>query len=134
MKKNKQCENTEILEKLRQEILKNGIPVNVRHGNNEELADYITRTAAGINKYETLKEYETAEAKQLERTADIGLLEITPEIQQTLLKASKALMKEVAAGTEQDAYGYEKCPVCRRTVGTSGFYCKWCGQKMREKS
>lgn len=26
----------------------------------------------------------------------------------------------------------ERCPTCKRTVGTSGAYCKWCGTYLRE--
>lgn len=27
--------------------------------------------------------------------------------------------------------GKDKCPVCKHTVGTSGFYCKYCGNQLR---
>jgi hypothetical protein len=26
----------------------------------------------------------------------------------------------------------DHCPVCKKTVGTSGAYCKWCGAFLRE--
>ena len=29
--------------------------------------------------------------------------------------------------------GQDKCPVCKRSVGMSGFFCKWCGAMLREK-
>lgn len=25
-----------------------------------------------------------------------------------------------------------KCPICRHTIGSSGFFCKWCGAMLRE--
>ena len=28
--------------------------------------------------------------------------------------------------------GQDKCPACKRSVGTSGFFCKWCGAMLRE--
>ena len=27
--------------------------------------------------------------------------------------------------------GKDKCPVCKHTIGTSGFYCKYCGNQLR---
>ena len=28
--------------------------------------------------------------------------------------------------------GRDRCPACRKMVGISGFYCKWCGSQLRE--
>ena len=57
---------------------------------------------------------------------------MTPEIDHALLMASKAMMRDVPSGTVKDSAGTERCVMCKHTVGTSGSYCKWCGQKLRE--
>lgn len=47
----------------------------------------------------------------------------------------KKLLDECAEVDEPsgviDIDGKDKCPVCKHTVGTSGFYCKYCGNQLR---
>ena len=47
---------------------------------------------------------------------------------------SKVTEEDEPAGTEEKMSGgtlYQICPKCKRTVGVSGFYCKWCGEMLR---
>ena len=57
---------------------------------------------------------------------------MTPELDHALLIASKAMRKEIPSGTVRDANGVDRCMMCHRTAGESAFYCKYCGQKLRE--
>ena len=68
----------------------------------------------------------------LTETKANGFIEFTPEIDKAISAAIERLKRDVPTGTLKDLNGAEKCPVCRKMIGTSGFYCKWCGQQIRE--
>lgn len=69
---------------------------------------------------------------ELKAAAETGLLELSAQMSDVLLKAARLAKKDVAVGTRIGHDGYEYCPVCNGTVGQSAFYCKHCGQKIRE--
>lgn len=69
---------------------------------------------------------------ELKAAAETGLLELSAQMSDVLLKAARLAKKDVAVGTRIGHDGHEYCPVCGGTVGQSAFYCKYCGQKIRE--
>lgn len=71
-------------------------------------------------------------ARKLRDAAEAGLMELSTEMCDILLKASRIMKKDIAVGTKSHDDGHEYCPVCDGIVGQSAFYCKHCGQKLRE--
>ena len=59
-------------------------------------------------------------------------MELSTEMCDILLKASRIMKKDIAVGTKSHDDGHEYCPACDGIVGQSAFYCKHCGQKLRE--
>ena len=45
--------------------------------------------------------------------------------------AEDYLKEDTPQGVLESEHGF-KCPACKKTIGTSGFYCKWCGVLLRE--
>ena len=70
--------------------------------------------------------------KKLKEAAEAGLLELSRETSDLLLRAAKAMKRDVAIGTRTSGNGTEYCPVCDEIAGQGSFYCKYCGQKLRE--
>lgn len=86
----KASEKAATIRLLTEKARKRGIPVNVRTGGNEDLAEWL--------------------GKFLEE-----LLEVDEPI-----------------GTNQ-SYGYDTCAKCHGVVGTTGYYCRFCGAYLRYK-
>lgn len=61
-------------------------------------------------------------------------IKLSPEIDHALLVASRCMRKNIPSGTARDGSGNERCVMCKRTVGMSAIYCKYCGQKLRDTS
>ena len=59
-------------------------------------------------------------------------IQLTPELDHALAAALKVMCRDNPTGTIRDSRGAEHCMMCKRTVGTSAYYCKYCGQKIRE--
>jgi hypothetical protein len=119
-------------------IEKCGIPINIKLGDHKEQAEWLARVieqaAVGGEFYDNAQEAAergTEEEEKLKEAAAANLLELTPEMSAVLLKAAKLMKKEVPTGTQIDGHGFELCTVCGAVIGQSGFYCKYCGQKLR---
>ena len=58
-----------------------------------------------------------------------GNMDIADYIRDILEKETQ---EDEPIGTEMKESGkYMSCPECRKVVGISGFYCKWCGAMLR---
>ena len=58
-------------------------------------------------------------------------VELSPLLDRALVAAIKNMKREVPTGTER-IQDFDACPVCKRAAGESGYYCRFCGQKLRE--
>lgn len=88
----RKTEREEVLDEVWHKLMRRGMPINVRNGQNMDIADYIRDIVA----------------------------EVTQE--------------DEPIGTENLESGgkyYLSCPGCKKVVGTSGYYCKWCGKMLR---
>ena len=86
-------EKEALLKAVYAHIEKNGMPINIRDGANEIVAEWVANQVA------------------------------------------KQIGADEPTGTEVLESGgkyYDACPICHRVVGTSGKYCKWCGQLIRK--
>lgn len=79
----------------------------------------------------TEKEKDKAEA--LKESAELGLMELSPDMAETLKKASLAFKREIAMGTKHSTFGLDICNACGKMVGFNAIYCEHCGQKLKEQ-
>lgn len=89
----RKSEKDSLLKNVFDLVKKKGMPMNIRDGSNETIAEWVR--------------------DRVDAVAEI----------------------EEPTGTETLESGgkfYDACPACRRVVGTSGKYCKWCGQLIRK--
>lgn len=57
---------------------------------------------------------------------------ICPKLEELLEGAVALLERDAPSGTVRRNDEYEYCPKCGRVIGTSAFFCKRCGQKIRQ--
>lgn len=125
---------------LRLYVIRNGMPINVRYGNETTAADWLSDVVDIVaNKREQIENSDienedrgSSLEKELEEAAETGMLELSSSMSDALLKAAKLAKKDVAVGVRAGHDKYEYCPACGGVIGQSAFYCKHCGQKIRE--
>lgn len=125
---------------LRLYVIRNGMPINVRYGNETTAADWLSDVVDIVaNKREQIENSDienedrgSSLEKELKEAAETGMLELSSSMSDALLKAAKLAKKDVAVGVRAGHDKYEYCPVCGGVIGQSAFYCKYCGQKIRE--
>jgi len=125
---------------LRFYVIRNGMPINVRYGNETTAADWLSDVVDIVaNKREQIENSDienedrgSSLEKELEEAAETGMLELSSSMSDALLKAAKLAKKDVAVGVRAGHDKYEYCPACGGVIGQSAFYCKHCGQKIRE--
>lgn len=125
---------------LRLYVIRNGMPINVRYGNETTAADWLSDVVDIVaNKREQIENSDienedrgSSLEKELKEAAETGMLELSSSMSDTLLKAAKLAKKDVAVGVRAGHDKYEYCPACGGVIGQSAFYCKHCGQKIRE--
>ena len=81
-------------------------------------------------KAQFLKEFEE---KVFKRGMPVNVRQgLNSEIAEWAVNIAKDCIKDdTPLGVLDSEHGF-KCPKCHRTIGTSGFYCKWCGEQLRE--